>query len=108
MISQKQSEVEAQTEGGLKPGDANSMAGTSGAGDGSVTPGVNGEGSQEFLSTGRTGRRNALHDILGEHAETNIADLPDKFDALTTGLYCYYLFFFFKFITLGSLLFFIF
>ena len=45
---------------------------------------VNGEGSKEFLSTGRTGRRNALPDILGEHAETSTAGPPEKFDSLST------------------------
>lgn len=62
-------------------------------GNGSVTPGAleNGEGTKEFLSTGRTGRRNALPDILGRHAETGLLDLPDRFDELstTTGLLIY-------------------
>lgn len=46
---------------------------------------VNGEGSKEFLSTGRTGRRNALPDILGEHASTTTAGLPEKFESLDAG-----------------------
>lgn len=38
----------------------------------------------EFLNTGRIGRRNALHDILDSHCETSTADLPLKLSALTT------------------------
>jgi hypothetical protein len=39
----------------------------------------------EFINTGRIGRRNALHDILDEsHSETTTADLPLKLSALTT------------------------
>jgi hypothetical protein len=39
----------------------------------------------EFINTGRIGRRNALHDILDEsHCETTTADLPLKLSALTT------------------------
>ncbi|XP_053986404.1 uncharacterized protein LOC128880394 isoform X2 [Hylaeus volcanicus] len=55
-------------------------------GSGSVTPGSyeNGEGAKEFLTTGRTGRRNALPNIMGRHAETGILDLPDRFDELST------------------------
>lgn len=54
---------------------------------GSVTPGgtyENGDNSKEFLSTGRTGRRNALPDILGRHAETGLSDLSDRFEELST------------------------
>lgn len=40
--------------------------------------------SPDFLTTGRTGRRNALPDILGEHKLTSTADLPDRLQALTT------------------------
>ncbi|XP_050432843.1 uncharacterized protein LOC126840895 [Adelges cooleyi] len=40
--------------------------------------------SPDFLTTGRTGRRNALPDILGEHKLTTTADLPDRLQALTT------------------------
>ncbi|XP_032679661.1 uncharacterized protein LOC116848043 isoform X3 [Odontomachus brunneus] len=61
--------------------------GVSNAASGSVTPGgsyESGDGSKEFLSTGRTGRRNALPNILGRHAETGLSDLPDRFDALST------------------------
>ncbi|XP_076235181.1 uncharacterized protein LOC143179739 isoform X2 [Calliopsis andreniformis] len=55
-------------------------------GNGSVTPGTfeNGDGTKEFLSTGRTGRRNALPDIMGCHAETGLLDLPDRFEELST------------------------
>lgn len=90
MLSQQQSE----TEPGAEPTSSSSacsgadglQAGAAG-GSGAVTPGsgINGEGSTEFLSTGRTGRRNAMPDILGEHAETGTADLPEKLEALTTG-----------------------
>lgn len=38
----------------------------------------------EFLNTGRIGRRNAMHDILDEHCETSTAELPLKLSALTT------------------------
>lgn len=65
------------------PGDK----GASGATSGSVTPGgsyENGDNSKEFLSTGRTGRRNALPDILGRHAETGLSDLSDRFEEMST------------------------
>lgn len=61
-------------------------AGSSKAGDGTI-PGTRVEdesGTQEFLSTGRTGRRNALADILGRHAATGISDLSDRFRELST------------------------
>ncbi|XP_025270609.1 uncharacterized protein LOC105259235 isoform X3 [Camponotus floridanus] len=54
---------------------------------GSITPGgsyENGDNSKEFQSTGRTGRRNALPDILGRHAETGLSDLSDRFEELST------------------------
>lgn len=39
----------------------------------------------EFYSTGRVGRRNALPDILNQqHTLTSSADLPDQLSALTT------------------------
>nr|KAF7417269.1 hypothetical protein H0235_011800 [Vespula pensylvanica] len=41
-------------------------------------------GAKAFLSTGRTGRRNALPDIHGRHAATSISDLPDRFGELST------------------------
>ncbi|XP_017793641.1 PREDICTED: uncharacterized protein LOC108575377 [Habropoda laboriosa] len=37
----------------------------------------------EFFSTGRTGRRNAVADLFGRHAETEIIDLPDRFEELS-------------------------
>lgn len=40
--------------------------------------------TQDFLTTGRAGRRNALPDILGEHALTSTSDLPDKLKGLST------------------------
>lgn len=40
--------------------------------------------SPDFLTTGRTGRRNALPDILGEHKLTTTADLSTRLQALTT------------------------
>ena len=81
MLSQAETDVNPESVAGLKEPDS-SKAGTSGA----VTPGavINGEGSEEFLSTGRTGRRNAMPDILGEHMETGTADLPEKFESLST------------------------
>ncbi|XP_063973465.1 uncharacterized protein LOC135160637 [Diachasmimorpha longicaudata] len=70
MLSEKRAEAEIEGEVG---------------GSGAVTPGYsNGEGSKEFLSTGRTGRRNAMPDILGQHAETGTADLPTRLERLTT------------------------
>lgn len=39
---------------------------------------------QEFLATGRTGRRNALPDILSDHAIVTSSDLPGKLQKLTT------------------------
>lgn len=38
----------------------------------------------EFLNTGRIGRRNALPDILDSHCETSTADLPMQLSCLTT------------------------
>lgn len=40
--------------------------------------------TQDFLTTGRAGRRNALPDILGEHALTSTSDLPERLKNLTT------------------------
>lgn len=89
MLSQKQAEADPGAEpsscGKGSNGDEGGLQQPSGSG--AVTPGgfINGEGSQEFLSTGRTGRRNAMPDILGQHANTGTADLPEKLEALTTG-----------------------
>ncbi|XP_014214468.1 uncharacterized protein LOC106643732 [Copidosoma floridanum] len=83
MLSQEYSEGEPGVPGtstGCKD------EGAAGSSSGAVTPSgfVNGEGTQEFLSTGRTGRRNAMPDILGQYAETGTADLPEKLEALST------------------------
>ncbi|XP_049821869.1 cAMP-dependent protein kinase inhibitor alpha-like [Aethina tumida] len=41
--------------------------------------------AQEFMSTGRTGRRNALPDILCQHSiQVTSSDLPSKLQALST------------------------
>lgn len=42
------------------------------------------EKEKEFLATGRTGRRNALPDILSNHAIITSSDLPGKFQKLST------------------------
>lgn len=39
---------------------------------------------QDFFQSGRTGRRNALANILGEHAVVTSSDLPSQLEALTT------------------------
>lgn len=39
-------------------------------------------GFDEFLQTGRTGRRNALPDILSENSKTSTADLSCKMEKL--------------------------
>ncbi|XP_023727807.1 uncharacterized protein LOC111875642 isoform X1 [Cryptotermes secundus] len=39
---------------------------------------------EAFLSTGRTGRRNALADIRGEHAATSTSSLPECLEKLST------------------------
>lgn len=38
----------------------------------------------EFLVTGRTGRRNAMADILGPNASVTSGDLPERLQSLTT------------------------
>lgn len=41
--------------------------------------------NEEFLQTGRTGRRNALPDIMGSNViVTTSSDLPGKLESLTT------------------------
>lgn len=40
--------------------------------------------NDEFLQTGRTGRRNALPDILGQNAVVTTSDLPGRLQSLTT------------------------
>ncbi|GLV39087.1 hypothetical protein CBL_06138 [Carabus blaptoides fortunei] len=52
-----------------------------GQSDGSTKSNPDGE---KFFSSGRTGRRNALPDILGEHARVTSSDLPARLQALTT------------------------
>ncbi|XP_067014385.1 cAMP-dependent protein kinase inhibitor alpha [Anabrus simplex] len=47
------------------------------------SPDSNHDPVQDFLSSGRTGRRNALPDILGEHANTSTAELPECLQKLT-------------------------
>ncbi|XP_073673182.1 cAMP-dependent protein kinase inhibitor beta [Garra rufa] len=39
----------------------------------------------DFAATGRTGRRNALPDILGSTAGPGAGDLPDKLAELSVG-----------------------
>lgn len=51
---------------------------------GSVTPDCPAAHAKDFLSSGRTGRRNALPDILGEHALVTSSDLPARLQGLTT------------------------
>ena len=42
-----------------------------------------GDATTEFIATGRTGRRNAMPDILNEHAATTTADLPESLEKLS-------------------------
>ncbi|KAG7159780.1 cAMP-dependent protein kinase inhibitor beta-like [Homarus americanus] len=42
-----------------------------------------GDATTEFIATGRTGRRNALPDILSSHAATSTADLPEALEKLS-------------------------
>ncbi|XP_026323987.1 uncharacterized protein LOC113233180 [Hyposmocoma kahamanoa] len=42
---------------------------------------------KEFLDTGRTGRRNALPDILSADSEVTTADLPTRLQMLATNVY---------------------
>ncbi|KAI4473310.1 hypothetical protein M0804_015403 [Polistes exclamans] len=62
--------------------DSEGPAGGGGGGGGGSKDDDN--GTKAFLSTGRTGRRNALPDIHGKHAATSISDLPDRFGELST------------------------
>lgn len=39
----------------------------------------------DFAATGRTGRRNAMPDILGSNAGPGAADLPNKLAELSVG-----------------------
>lgn len=42
-----------------------------------------GDATSEFIASGRTGRRNAMPDILSEHAATTTADLPEALEKLS-------------------------
>ncbi len=45
---------------------------------------VSGEAVDEFIATGRAGRRNALPDVLSEkHGATSTAELPDSLSKLS-------------------------
>ncbi|XP_030747973.1 cAMP-dependent protein kinase inhibitor beta-like [Sitophilus oryzae] len=59
-------------------------AGSQGAGPSSGPSAHTEPPIQEFLSSGRTGRRNALPDILGQHAVVTSSDLPARLQALST------------------------
>ena len=52
---------------------------------------VEGEEVDDFIASGRVGRRNALPDILDEkHAETSTASLPETLAKLScSGMYKY-------------------
>lgn len=50
---------------------------------GAVSPMTTENAIHDFLTTGRTGRRNAMPDILNEHAKSSTADLPEKLEQLT-------------------------
>ncbi|XP_016912280.1 uncharacterized protein LOC107997874 isoform X1 [Apis cerana] len=65
------------------PGATGNGSGTYARGTRAPTTYETDERAKEFLSTGRTGRRNALTEILSHHAETGILDLPDRFEELT-------------------------
>ncbi|XP_014605624.1 PREDICTED: uncharacterized protein LOC106787611 [Polistes canadensis] len=64
--------------------DSEGPAGGGGGGGGVGGSKDDDNGTKAFLSTGRTGRRNALPDIHGKHAATSISDLPDRFGELST------------------------
>lgn len=48
------------------------------------TPNSSRDPVEDFLTTGRTGRRNAMADILGEHAATGSGDLSERMEGLST------------------------
>ncbi|KAE8751469.1 hypothetical protein FOCC_FOCC001716 [Frankliniella occidentalis] len=48
------------------------------------TPNTSRDPVEDFLTTGRTGRRNAMADILGQHASTGSGDLSERMEGLTT------------------------
>lgn len=62
----------------------NQQPAVSGSSSSSATTPENGVHAKEFLSSGRTGRRNALPNILSEHAVVGSSDLPSRLQALTT------------------------
>lgn len=65
--------------------EAHQTAGTSSStGVPNTTADTNVTHAKEFLTSGRTGRRNALPDILGEHALVTSSDLPARLQSLTT------------------------
>ncbi|XP_066954675.1 cAMP-dependent protein kinase inhibitor alpha-like isoform X2 [Macrobrachium rosenbergii] len=41
------------------------------------------DATSEFIATGRTGRRNAMPDILSSHAATSTGDLPEALAKLS-------------------------
>lgn len=45
---------------------------------------ANGDIIKDFQSTGRTGRRNAMADVLGAHKDVSTSDLPLKLEKLST------------------------
>ena len=47
-------------------------------------PNANGDIIKDFQSTGRTGRRNAMADVLGAHKDVSTSDLPLKLEKLST------------------------
>lgn len=63
---------------------AAAMENVDGATASTSTANENAESGAEFFNTGRVGRRNAMPDILGSHATTTTADLPEQLSALTT------------------------
>lgn len=59
----------------------------------------------DFASSGRSGRRNALPDILGSPAGVNPADLPLKLAELSLeGIFSVFLFFHIKHLSTGELI----
>lgn len=63
---------------------AAAMENVDGEAAGPSTSAETGMDTDDFFNTGRVGRRNALPDILSNHATISTADLPDQLSALTT------------------------
>ena len=86
MLSQKHLQVESEGESGASS--SKSVEGEDGGdgNSGAVTPEsyASGEGSKKFPSSGRTGRRNAMPNIFGQHVDTGTSDLSTRLEALTT------------------------